>query len=534
LKSTSRPATLAFLAAGLLLVPALASAHRPLAPAGRAGPERQAYTAAPASVSGTWTPVSAPFPGSFPDTAELLTDGTVLMHGGCSGEWYRLTPDAHGNYADGTWTAMAPMPAGYAPLYFATEVLTDGRMIVNGGEYNGSGCSAVWTKQGALYDPVANSWTSTPAPTGWKSIGDAASVVLQSGAYMLQSSIDGTLQALGAVAPLPATTVTWTAGGAGKADDNDEEGWTLLRNGDVLTVDVNRDLGQNSPAEIYSPWTATWSSAGTAPNVLVDPTAYEIGPAVLLPDGAVFQIGANSCGHAGCPGHTALYTRAGVWSAGPDLPVVEGEAYDVDDGPATILPNGHVLLQASPAYGCAYGGVASPYCAPSHFFEYTGKAFARVNEPVSAPSLAAYEGRMLVLPTGQILWSGDLGDVEIYTPVGKANPNWAPTIASVPTTLARGQTNYTLTGHQLRGLSDGAAYGDDAQMNTNYPLVRITNLASGDVCFARVHDHTPTATYFDMPPASPPAWIQPCDPGPSTLAVVANGIASKPVAVTVR
>lgn len=528
-----RRALRALLAIGVAAAPALALAHRPppLAPAPRAGPATAPYTAAPASVSGSWTPVAAPFPGSFPDTAELLTDGTVLMHGGCSGVWYRLTPDAGGGYAGGTWTAMAPMPAGYSPLYFATAVLPDGRMIVNGGEYNGAACEPLWTKLGALYDPVANSWTAVPAPTGWKNVGDAASVVLQSGVYMLQSSVDGTLQALATVSPAPATAVAWTATGAGKADANDEEGWTLLQNGDVLTVDASRGHGADTPAELYSPWTGIWSSAGTAPNILVDPNAYEIGPAVLLPNGAVFQTGANSCGAAGCAGHTALYSRTGAWTAGPDFPAIQDGAYDVTDGPAATLPSGHVLVQASPAYGC---GATQPYCAPSHFFEYTGKALVRVNEPASAPNLAAFEGRMLVLPTGQILWSSDQGDVELYTPVGKADLAWAPTISTAPATLVRGQVNYVLTGHRLRGVTNGAAYGDDAQMNTNYPILRITNTASGHVCFARVHDHTPTATYFDMPAATPPAWIRPCDPGPGRLEAVTNGIASKPVAVTVQ
>jgi hypothetical protein len=526
-------ARLALLAAGLALAPLAASAHRPLPPGGRAGPERAPFAGAPASVSGTWTPVAAPFPGSFPDTALLLTDGAVLMHGGCSSLWYRLTPDAHGGYVAGTWTAASPMPRGYAPLYFASAVLPDGRVMVNGGEYNGAQCLSVWTKLGALYDPVADSWTAVPPPPGWSNIGDAASVVLPSGAYMLQNSIQGSLQAIATVAPLPSTAVTWTATGIGKADPNDEEGWTLLQNGDVLTADINRAMGSDTPGEIYSPWTATWSTAGAAPNILVDPTAYEIGPAALLPNGGVFQAGANSCGKPGCAGHTAIYGRTGVWTAGPDFPAIDGAAYDVTDGPAATLPSGRVLIQASPAYSCGKD-LSSPYCAPSHFFEFNGRALARVNEPAGAPMVAAFEGRMLVLPTGQILWSSDQGDVAVYTPLGGPEEAWRPRKISVPPVLVRGQANYILSGRQLHGVTNGAAYGDDAQMNTNYPLVRITNRASGAVCFARTHDHTATVTYFDMPAAAPAAWVRPCDAGPSILEVVVNGIASTPAPVTVK
>src|SRR5437879_5027226 len=41
-----------------------------------------------------------------------------------------------------------------------------------------------WTNQGAIYDPVKNGWTSVAPPTGWKTIGDAQSVILPNGTYM--------------------------------------------------------------------------------------------------------------------------------------------------------------------------------------------------------------------------------------------------------------------------------------------------------------------------------------------------------------
>ena len=39
----------------------------------------------------------------------LLTDGSVIVQGLCSNLWYRLTPDASGNYANGTWSQIASM-----------------------------------------------------------------------------------------------------------------------------------------------------------------------------------------------------------------------------------------------------------------------------------------------------------------------------------------------------------------------------------------------------------------------------------------
>ena len=41
--------------------------------------------------------------------ALLLTDGSVMMIDGAGPGWLRLTPDATGNYAKGTWTLTAPM-----------------------------------------------------------------------------------------------------------------------------------------------------------------------------------------------------------------------------------------------------------------------------------------------------------------------------------------------------------------------------------------------------------------------------------------
>ena len=69
-------------------------------------------------------------------------------------------------------------------------------------------------------------------------------------------------------------------------------------------------------------------------------------------------------------------------------------------------------------------------------------------------------------------------------------------------------STYTISGTQFNGLTQGAAYGDDWQSATNYPLVRITNTATGHVFYARTHDHssmgvatgsTPVHTHFDVP-----------------------------------
>ena len=140
---------------------------------------------------------------------------------------------------------------------------------------------------------------------------------------------------------------------------------------------------------------------------------------------------------------------------------------------------------------------------------------------------------MLVLPNGQVLYNDGTSQMEVYTAGGTAKPSWAPSIDSVSeNSLARGGT-YSLSGKRLAGLDPGAVYGDDVQDNTNFPLVQVTNSSTGVVTYARTHDwssvsvapDTSSSTQFTLPSSTPT--------GKSSLVVIANGIASHPVTVTV-
>ena len=176
-----------------------------------------------------------------PGNPILLTDGTVMLaDNGCQ-DWWKLTPDEFGSYVNGTWTQLASLPDGYSPLYHASAVLPDGRVIIEGGEYNFSNgvFHAIWTDQGAIYDPVANTWTLVAPPPFFggfgpfpRTIGDAQSVVLFDGTFMLANALTRD------TALLDANTLTWTQTGKNKFDVHDEEGWTLLPNKKVLTVDA--------------------------------------------------------------------------------------------------------------------------------------------------------------------------------------------------------------------------------------------------------------------------------------------------------
>jgi hypothetical protein len=371
-------------------------------------------------------------------------------------------------------------------------------------------------------------------------IGDAESVVLPNGTYMIANCCSET-SPQAALATINGTKVTWKATGSNKADSYDEEGWTILPNELILTVDAWLDNTENhSRSETYSQDSGAWTPSGNTTGRIEDPSSLEVGPAVLMPNGKVFQVAANSSGTKNAKSYTSIYDPvSGTWAAGPNLPTVDGAVYSAEDAPAALLPSGNVLVQLSPAYTCKQGKSSSPFCTPSHFWEFDGTKFIQVNEPQSAPDIASFESRMLVLPTGQIFWSSDGGDIEVYTPQGTPQKSWRPTITQAPAMVSAGSANNVVQGTLFNGLSLGASYGDDAQASTNYPIVRITNAATKHVCYARTHDHAtmgisdggPTSTQFDMPAAGLPTT---CETGKSTIEVVANGIASVPRAIKVQ
>jgi len=130
------------------------------------------------------------------------------------------------------------------------------------------------------------------------------------------------------------------------------------------------------------------------------------------------------------------------------------------------------------------------------------------------------------LPDGTVLYSHTGTDLYVYQPSNPILAAGKPTINSL---TANADGSYHLTGTLLNGISEGAAYGDDAQMNSNYPLVRLTN-SVGNVYYERTYNWSSTSvmtgnevttTEFTNSAGLPP--------GAYSLVVVANGFASDPV-----
>lgn len=497
----------------------------------------------------------------------LLTDGTVLYQGGNTiYNWYKLTPDTYGSYLNGTWSQVASLPQVYGPYAGTASVLADGRLLLVGGEYTVVGNNLVFdlTNQSAVFDPVANGWTLVKPPGGWGFIGDSPGTVLPNGRFLLGQKITKRM------AELDPRTLTWTeVASTGKRDHHAEEGWTLLPDGTIVTVDVLAAPHTERYVPNHNPALGQWNNIGTTPTSLkftwtganAKPIPYgngqfytpagEVGPAILRPDGTVFATGALTKGAAA--GHTAIYhpgarpTDAGVWTEGPDF--AKGD--DAGDEYAVLLPNGHVLVEANTdgsdrnrdqdlarlarirqrGVGVQPRGPAAPQAQVAtatptfHLYEFDGATLTLEPVDVTGGSLA-----LLVLPTGEV----SVGGVGLYTPTtGNPAPDWAPVVTSYPRHVARGGS-YEIFGRQFNGLSQAAAFGDEDTTPTNYPLVRITNGASGRVVYARTHDHSTmgvatgartVSTHFDLPDS--------IETGFSLLEVVANGIPSRAVYITI-
>ena len=466
------------------------------------------FTMAGMARAGTWSPVARTAPSASGGLMLLLTDGTVMCKSSSGGGdgvgnvWNRLTPDSAGSYVNGTWSTLTPMAD--TRLYFSSQVLKDGRVFVAGGEYGTGGA------KGETYDPLSNTWTA--APVQGSTISDANSELLPDG-RVLVALVTGTLRSTIIFDPV---ANVWTPGPTANGIHN-ESAWVKLPDGSSLMVDR---LSTNS--ERYIPSLNQWVVDATVPVQLYDAFGDETGPGFLLPDGRAFFIGS--------PSTTAYYTPSGTnapgtWAAGPAIPGGQG----APDAPGAMMPNGKILCTLSPAPTSA-----NHFPTPTKFYEfdYTTNTFTQITTPTGGTqvsSIGTYVTNMLVLPDGSVLYNQQgVTQYYVYAPGGTPLAAGKPTISAI---TQNGDGSFHLAGTKLNGISQGAAYGDDWQMSTNYPIVRLTS--GSNAYYARTFNwssagvmtgSTPVTTEFTVP-GSVPAGVY-------SLVVVANGIASDPVSFT--
>lgn len=456
---------------------------------------------------GFWTPVASLAPDQNGGVMIQLTDGTVIAKtasGGVDGIgtiWDRLTPDIHGSYVNGTWSQITAMYE--SRLYFSSQVLQDGRVYVAGGEY-GTGGSL-----GEVYDPLTDVWTMTP-PQGLR-ISDANSEILPDG-RVLQAKVN---QAGPVLCDIYNPANNSYINGPSTLGSHNESTWVKLPDQSILMVHM-----PDTTSARYIPSLNQWIPDANVPVRLYDDFGSETGAALLIPDGRAFFIGAT--------GHTAYYTPSGStapgsWAAGPDIPGNNGQP----DAPAAMMVNGKILLSAAPAPTSS----STIFIPPTVFYEfdYLTNTYTSITAPDGSPSvpIACYQTNMLLLPDGTVLYSNQQ-DTAIgrqyytYTPAGAPLASAVPTISSV---IQNTCNSFTITGTLFNGITEGACYGDDWQMATNYPLVRLR--AGSSVYYARTFNWNRTdvmtgnladTAQFTLPLSLPG--------GDYWLELVVNGVAS--------
>lgn len=473
-------------------------------------------------------------------TAFLLTDGTVMMQergnvfgaGASTRRWWKLTPDGSGSYTNGSWSRLAD--SNQDRLYFASAVLADGRVIVCGGEYSDASGSFSQddTNTCEIYDPVADSWSTIPAPTStanpattWTNVGDSPCTVLPDGTFLIASfnTTD--------VAKFDPTTNTWSALAA-RAVSASEESFVLMPDSTIASASCN----QPTKTIVYDIATDSWANDNALPTDVtgqIPGDVNEIGPGLLRYDGTAFFVGGNQ--------NTAIYNPGArvKWTNGPAIPSPDGgkTQLGVLDGPGAILPNGNILVGAGP--------LSNPgnFNSPDSYFEFDGAVF----NPTAAPpnnDCATYLTRLLLLPTGDIMFAreDDASFYAYHSDAAVPQDSFRPVIQTCPASFAPGDT-IQVSGTQFNGLSQATAYGDDSQAATNYPLVRLTDANNG-VRYCRTFNHNAAGpggtTIASMGVATGALVVTTNAAIPSDLAsgnynleVVANGIASQPFAVTV-
>jgi hypothetical protein len=332
-------------------------------------------------VNGTWTTLA---PMSFPRlyfTTNVLQDGRVWLLGGeYTGPYFDQNIAPSGEIYDpikNTWSPIAPYPTEAGALFCGHRNVTSDVQLTTGspvvtGIYSTDRITPGWTitgngiPAGATVLSVdsatqvtisANATVTGPVQAvrfrgiALACFGDDPSALL-SGHRILAGNIFNNSTFIYSV-----ETNTWAQAATKVYNDrSDEEGWTALSGGSIMTYDLFQSVAAGQGyAEIYNPTQNVWtaispadgSASGTLPLLTSPALGFELGPNLRLQDGRALQIGANQ--------HTGLYSQAtNTWAAGPDIQGVLSNPFGrinhanfgADDAPAALMPNGHVLIAA--------------------------------------------------------------------------------------------------------------------------------------------------------------------------------------------
>ena len=285
-----------------------------------------------------------------------------------------------------------------------------------------------------------------------------------------------------------------------------ETTWVKLADGSILTADppVLPGATQTSERFIQNKWVADQSLGFSLFDVEFGYTTGlgsdgEEGPAFLLPNGNALFIGGSPVTGLYMPGAPQGYLTWTPGSLSPNGGPATGQAaLSGDDTPGATMVNGKILLAlnfaATPNFGLP---------TPIFFYEFDPfqNTFTEVPGPGNpgAPSVWSDCGAttMLVLPDGTVLMPSGCDNTQLYVyqPSGPPLAQGRPSVSGI--SFISGNS-FQLTGLGLTGISEGASFGDDAQMASNYPLVRLTD-SGGHVQYARTYNWSSTGVQVSGP-----------------------------------
>jgi hypothetical protein len=294
--------------------------------------------------SATWTPAAPMSVMRSSHTATLLGDGRVLVTGGSTvsavaaqGYVNAASAEIYDPVAN-TWTATPAMSV--ARSHHTATLLPDGKVLVVGGE----NLLYLVGATAEIYDPVANAWTATrTAPISARSqhtatlLGDGR--VLIAGGFDI---VDGVLTPLATAEvydPVLHTSTTTDSHGVsttvvtGGMDFTAVASMAFPHYGHSATRLPDGHVvaaGGNTPqTELYDPVAGTWSTQG--------PTAatHSTHGAVLLPDGRLLVVGGTQFAQ---PAAELFDPATGLWTAAATMRVVRSNPT------ATLMPDGSVTV----------------------------------------------------------------------------------------------------------------------------------------------------------------------------------------------
>jgi hypothetical protein len=394
-----------------------------------------------------------------------------------------------------------------------------------------------------MYDPIANTWV--PAATKfYNDRSNEETFSRMSDGNILNYDVFVTpVAGNGFAERYNPTTNAWssitpaagTAGGALPILSSSAVGFEL---GGILRLYDDRMfvIGATGHTALYSPSINSWaagpdmlSTLGGAPFLFTADDA----PAAILPNGHVILaadagLGLTSSGNitlgsniiTGIPSTASLQVGWSVTGTG----VPSGTTITSVDSPTQIHIN-TTATATTTGVSLKFGGLFSKPTVILDFDPVAG-TISPVSPAIPDPNLnniPAFVTRMLMLPTGELLFSDSSSQLWVYTSDGSAAPPLRPAISSV---TGGGGGVFTLTGTQITGQSQGASYGDDAENDEDYPVIRLVS-AGGNVYYARTTNWNPIGVAtggipqtvnFTLNPATPP--------GNYSLIVSAAGISS--------